>query len=337
MSDGNIDNTNDGASLSSLEFAAERHNLITDAAFRLLEPEAKARVEELLAAGSTPVGDWGEWADRIKGGGGPTDPETVQFKDDPANDPHDTWHYVNLPLASGGYKSAAEMGFTRDDDVVQTIRKCILVLKGESDRFSEVNALRLVGHHVGDLHQPLHVGCGYVDGTTNPPTLLFDPQEIIDRGLQDLSDRGGNNIKLLPNTGSMHGFWDGDVGGSMGNIDLEAADDFEERKENVVREILERAEALGAAEESTGALEAVVPIEDRAVEWADGSLELALGAYQNITVKAKTGFNKYNAEFKTTRAAYIQMFRPLIINQMALGARRLAGLLNELFASPGDN
>ena len=342
MNDENVDNAGGGNLLSPLEFAPARHNLITDAAFELLGPEAKARVEELLAAGSTSVEDWGAWADEIKGGG-PNEPETVKFKADPANDAHETWHYVNLPLESGGYEQAAELGFTRDDDVVQTIGKCISVLKGDSTRFGLVNALRLLGHFVGDLHQPLHVGCGFFDRSTNPPTLLLDPHEIVDRGLMGAHDKGGNDV-TLPSSGKMHGFWDGDIGGSIGSIHLESlgAEDenrelIEKERRRLVREIVEGARAL-----ETGDLEAVnpadvVPAEDRPVEWADGSLAVALEAYKNLKNITKSGTNKYTAEFKTTKTAYIQMFRPVVLNQMSLGAHRLAELLNELFPSPGDN
>lgn len=342
MSDENIDNAEGGNLFSPLEFAPARHNLITDAAHQLLDPPAKARVEELLAAGDTAVEDWGAWADEIKGGG-PTDAETVAFLDDPANrDHHQTWHYVNLPLESGGYEQAAQLGYTRDDDVVQSIRKCIRVLRGESDRFSDVNALRLVGHFVGDLHQPLHVACGFYDRSTNPPTLLFDPQEIVDRDLMGAHDRGGGDV-TLPSSGKMHGFWDGDIGGSVGSIHLESlgAEDenrelIEAERQRLVREIVEGARAMEA-----GGLETVnpadaVPAEDRPVEWAGDSIAIALEAYKNLKNFEKSG-NKYKAKFKTTKAAYIEMFRPMVLRQMSLGARRLADLLNELFASPGDN
>lgn len=341
MSDANIDTAEGGNLFSPLEFAPARHNLITDAAHQLLDPAAKARVEELLAAGDTSVEDWGAWADEIKGGG-PTDPETVEFLHDPANGDHETWHYVNLPLGSGGYEQAAALGFTRDDDVVQSIRKCIPVLRGESDRFSQVNALRLVGHFVGDLHQPLHVGCGFYDRSTDPPTLLFDPQEIVDRGLMGAHDKGGNDVSL-PSSGKMHSFWDGDIGGSIGSIHLESigAEDenrgvIEEERRRLVREIVNGARAM-----KTGALEAinasdVVPAEARPVEWAGGSLAISLEAYRNLKNITKSG-NKFKAQFKTTKSEYIQIFRPLVLQQMSLGARRLADLLNELFASPGDN
>jgi hypothetical protein len=341
MSDGNIDNTG-GNLLSPLEFAPARHNLITEAAFQLLDPEAKARVEELLAAGSTSVEDWGAWADEIKGGG-PNDQETVEFKADPANASHETRHYVNLPLGSEGYEQAAKLGYTRNDDVVQSIRTCIRVLRGESDRFSAVNALRLVGHFVGDVHQPLHVGCGFFDRSTDPPTLLSDPKKIADRGLMNAHDKGGNDI-TLPSSGKMHSFWDGDIGGNIGDIHLESlsAEDenqelIEEERQRLVREIVEGAKAMEGGNLESVNPAALVPAEDRPAEWADGSLAVAREAYKNLKNITKSGTNKYKAEFKTTKAAYIQIFRPVVLNQMSLGARRLADLLNELFPSPGDN
>ena len=106
-------------------------------------------------------------------------------------------------------------GFTRSDDVVQMYRHCVLVLKGTSNRFSEVNALRLVGHLVGDIHQPLHIGCSFIDDSTTPPTMVFDQATIVSKNLKKKSDTGGNKIKL-PNAGSMHSFWDGSLSGPVG-------------------------------------------------------------------------------------------------------------------------
>jgi hypothetical protein len=88
------------------------------------------------------------------------DDETVAFLNDPKNKAQDTWHYVNIPALAENYDREKYPDFTRDDDVVQMTLQAINVLQGRSDRFSELNALRLITHYVGDLHQPIHVGCG---------------------------------------------------------------------------------------------------------------------------------------------------------------------------------
>jgi len=72
-------------------------------------------------------------------------------------------------------------------------------------------AIILLAHYVGDIHEPMHVGCVYFDAqghTTDP-----------DKNADALEDQGGNTITLqLPASGAapaaskkLHGFWDNDV------------------------------------------------------------------------------------------------------------------------------
>ena len=57
---------------------------------------------------------------------------------------------------------------THGDDVVQILRQAIGVLQGRLDsvsnphQFTQRQALLMVAHLVGDLHQPLHVSGAYV-------------------------------------------------------------------------------------------------------------------------------------------------------------------------------
>lgn len=336
MSNENVNGPDDGGSLfSNVLFNIERHDLITQAAYPLLNANAKAKVDELLAAGQTAVQTWGGWADRIKDADEPpVDAETTSFLQNNANKSHKKWHYVNLPLNSAGYQGAAEFGFTRDNDVVQTIRTCVLVLKGQSNRFSEVNALRLLGHFVGDIHQPLHTGCGFFDDSTTPPTLLKNPKVIRDKGLQDNSDTGGNDIKL-PGASNFHSFWDG--GGLSGNLDtinLSSASDAKTKRQ-LIKRIYEGAKKLGSAggaglSGGGAGLSAVSHSEDWAIEWAGEALKAARKAYRNFRVVSKSG-GKYTCEWKTTKADYIATFRPIVLKQLKLGARNLADLLNDIY------
>ena len=121
----------------------------------------------VLSSGRPVVDLVGGWADEIKSvNTRPDDDETKRFLDDPRNRRHKTWHYVDLPLGADSYAQAAELGFTRDDDVVQTIKECVRVLQGMSDRFSQLNALRLIGHLAGDILYISHNGNKPVQLTT---------------------------------------------------------------------------------------------------------------------------------------------------------------------------
>ncbi len=78
-------------------------------------------------------------------------------------------------------------------------------------------------------------------------------------------------------------------------------------------------------------LTAPTPLEDLAQEWANESLKIALKAYQNLTMIAKIDDKNYDVAFLTTKEDYIEKFRPVILKQMKLAARRLADLLNALY------
>jgi len=331
MSENTENNVNNGATLfSEVLFDIPRHNLITMTAYQLLNANAKAKVDALLGSVGIMANNWGGWADQIKGNNPPNDAETTAFLQDTRNrGKHKPWHYLNLPLEAASYKAAAADGFTRTDDVVQMYKHCVLVLKGTSNRFSEVNALRLVGHLVGDIHQPLHIGCSFLDDSTTPPTMVFDAPTIIAKNLKKKSDTGGNKIKL-PGAGSMHSFWDGSLSGAVGGINLLGAENAAKELE-LIEELSEGARKMEADPGEGMGLASPTPPEDWAQEWANGSLKIALEAYQNIKMVEKVDDDTYKTAFVTTKADYIEKFRPVILKQMKLAVRRLADLLNMLY------
>jgi hypothetical protein len=320
---------NNGTTLfSEVLFDIPRHNLITMAAYQLLNANAKTKVDALLGSVGIMANHWGGWADQIKSANSaPNDPETQAFLQDPQNkNKHKPWHYVNLPLNGGSYQAMAALGgFTRNDDVVQMYKHCVLVLKGTSNRFSEVNALRLVGHLVGDIHQPLHIGCGFLDDSMTPPTIVSNPSTIKSKNLK--SDTGGNKIKLT-NAGSMHSFWDGSLTGPLGGINLL---NVEQTEAKLVKKISNGAKKMKLSGGGIMGLASPTAPEDLAQEWAEESLKIARRAYQNIKIIQKVDNQTYKADFKTTKADYIQKFRPVLLKQMKLAARRLADLLNTLY------
>ena len=189
-----------------------RHELVAGAADELLTSHAKEMVRVTLEPlGLVGLADVAGWADTVKDRGPrpDDDQETRAFLSDPQNVKNDTWHYVNLPAGAAGYDRERYPTFTRDDDVVQIIGESVRVLVGDSSRFSVTNALRLVAHLVGDVHQPLHVGCSFllkeVHGSAR---LTLDPDIALQPGWQ--SDQGGNCLLLpLSNGGvKLHEYWD---------------------------------------------------------------------------------------------------------------------------------
>ena len=74
---------------------------------------------------------------------------------------HKQTHYTDVALQRSRYV----LGFTgtRSDDVVGSVRQAILVLQGkpaprQPNFKSPREALLVLAHLVGDIHQPLHVG-----------------------------------------------------------------------------------------------------------------------------------------------------------------------------------
>lgn len=119
---------------------------------------------------------------------------------------HKQYHYADVAIQHQTYL----LGFvgTRDDDIVASVAAATHVLKGDPapppyNIKDKSEALRLLVHYVGDIHQPLHVGAVYLDAdgnVINPDKGTFDPKAAT---------RGGNSITLRGASGKdLHTTWD---------------------------------------------------------------------------------------------------------------------------------
>jgi hypothetical protein len=227
------------AVVPAFAFGPEGHRTIGAIADRLLaDTNAGAQVEVIL--GGLSLQEAGVWADCAKGVD-PTRgfaytaagryPECKVFETGPLeaemsdfvrrNDTncarrrtdescHKRYHYTDVAIQRSHY--AARYVGARDDDVVAALMAAIRVLRGEpaAPPFAIGNsreALLLLAHLVGDIHQPLHVGAVYLD----PQGRRIDP----DVGGADTSNdtRGGNRIMALATVRdspaeSLHHLWD---------------------------------------------------------------------------------------------------------------------------------
>ncbi len=115
---------------------------------------------------------------------------------------HKEYHYADIAPQHDHY----DPGFhgARKDDIVVAVTAAILVLQGRSAPapFSIKNkkeAVLLLAHYVGDLHQPLHVGAIYLDTAghrVNPDAGVYD---------NATRTRGGNLIDIVSGgTGNLH-------------------------------------------------------------------------------------------------------------------------------------
>jgi hypothetical protein len=118
---------------------------------------------------------------------------------------HKQYHYTDVAIQHQTYL----LGFvgTRDDDIVGAIIATTHVLKGDPapapfNIKDKLEALRLLAHYAGDIHQPLHVGAVYLDAQgneVNPDTGTFDP---------NTATRGGNSIFVGSTKQNFHATWD---------------------------------------------------------------------------------------------------------------------------------
>jgi len=119
---------------------------------------------------------------------------------------HKQYHYSDVAIEHMSYGSTF-VG-ARDDDVVAAVVAVTRVLRGDPAPapFSikdKAEALRLLAHYVGDIHQPLHVGAIYLDSQgneVNPDRGTFDPTTAT---------RGANSIMVQPGAKkNLHATWD---------------------------------------------------------------------------------------------------------------------------------
>jgi hypothetical protein len=195
----------------TLAWAQEGHAAVAAIAQNLVSPTTQIRVQELLAkSGDKDLISIASWADEViiaAHGEGPLrgNQEAVEFNQKFPKSA--MWHFINLPLGTTSFEQVRN--FSNPDDVVQAISRCIHVLESpspEPETFTKAQALRLLVHFVGDIHQPLHCGTGFYSfPEPSTPQLITDPAEAHDKP----NDRGGNLLFYGSNaTEQLHALWD---------------------------------------------------------------------------------------------------------------------------------
>ena len=124
---------------------------------------------------------------------------------------HKAFHFTNSPLQQATYLPGG--AGTSETDVVQMLIHAMKRLKdGPAARMprdvdlTAAEAVWLLAHLTGDIHQPLHVGQVYFDNTCKK---RIDPN--ADKTVEVLPTFGGNFIHLDPASGAdnLHFYWDG--------------------------------------------------------------------------------------------------------------------------------
>jgi hypothetical protein len=286
-------------SANALAWGNDGHRAVGAIADKLLKgTNAEKQIAALLRPGES-LESVANWADCVKGTYcGPQTPEMVDYVN--ANPKHQEYHYTDVPFQLDHYHDGA-VG-TAEDDIVQTLKQAIAVLQGKDDassnphRFSRRQALILITHMTGDIHQPLHVGAAFVskDGRFVVPKKHSDIDTVA-----IFDSRGGNSFllddarieamsaNLIPPgepkperpgvtrslTKPFHSYWDStSVDYAMRRIRTRTPEKFAQAAIDSKPEVVK----------NTGAL-TTWPY-----QWADDSLVVSKLAYADVTVGALT-------------------------------------------------
>jgi hypothetical protein len=294
---------------------AEGHAAVGLVATQNLSADARKQVIKVL--GSDNLASIASWMDQLRAAyfhSGPLgqDPEALKFSAEfPKNG---EWHYVDLPLGLKAYE--LDGPFSRPDDVVHMIEEAVSVLEGGGDkRITKLEALYMLVHFVGDLHQPLHVGNGFYDVAPDGSVKLVTDADAA-KGLPN--DKGGNADFFGPGKyDELHAYWDSNLVQKVAGTKVAAE----------LAPVLENLAAdQGANWKSAG------DYHHWAEGWATESLAAARTAYAGITFGAETPDTKGGIKSIqiTLPTNYDEVCVPLAKERLAKAGYHLAEILNAI-------
>jgi hypothetical protein len=157
------------------------HMIVNQIAWDRLTPKARADVKKSLAAfNKKNATDYdfvtaGCWMDDIRG-------KTREYN---------TWHYIDLPYNPTGTPFPVDWQVNG----LWAMRHCVAILRGErtDPDIDKDQALVMLTHLVGDLHQPLHATNRNGDAGGNGVSVP---------NIQDA------NVEIFPKWRNLHYFWD---------------------------------------------------------------------------------------------------------------------------------
>jgi hypothetical protein len=299
------------------------HRAIAEAARQMLSDDARAGIKAIL--GNDDLSAIALWMDEARNIAnnketaltGEAYDEAVAFNGKhPGND---QWHFVNLPVLATNLGYDPNGLFARPDDIVHALGEAIAVLEGKSAKYNAEDALRVITHLAGDIHQPLHTVAGYFDvKDLKKPVLVSDPQKA--KGFP--KDRGGNKLIFLEDfkLRDLHGLLDGGLMDEIGGADV--SEEVLVKKLVVTKDERKALETPGDDPHQWPAL------------WATDSAAAAAGVYEKLSfgqAKVEAGAPVNLVEIRVTLPdGYHMTQAPLIERQMRKAAVHLAQLLNAI-------
>ncbi|MDX6712106.1 MAG: hypothetical protein QOH96_3122 [Blastocatellia bacterium] len=316
---------------SAFGWGPDGHKAVGQIASLRIKAHTRQRISQILKPGETLAGI-ANWADVVKFRVGETDPDadTNAFLQDVAHNAQNAnWHFDDLPLGCSGYNTCT--GFTPGNDVVHIINICIRTLQGVPDPdqpLTQRNALRLLVHLVGDLHQPLHVGSGYINenGPDHTIVIVRNPSAI---SASTPNDQGANLLIIDGHNKNLHSFWDGDL------VHLLMTTTHKQTAATLAR-FLKTSVTPHADWGGQGA------VDTWTAQWATDSLHVSGdNAYRSVRIVSKrtvttthNGTTQTKTVYDIRRAANYNVSNiPVVRTQLAKGGFRLAKLLDAIFVN----
>jgi hypothetical protein len=126
-----------------MTWGGEGHKLVCEIAWRHMTPSARALAAQLRSGETGQFSESCIWADEVRD----DRPETYHY------------HFINIPSGQSGVNLARDCGDAAKRCVTWAIKHYTQILADRrQSHLARSEALKFVGHFVGDLHQPLHAG-----------------------------------------------------------------------------------------------------------------------------------------------------------------------------------
>ncbi|WP_394790997.1 S1/P1 nuclease [Rhodoferax sp.] len=224
-------------------------------------------------------------------------------------DCHKAYHYTDVAYQHAEYL-AGYVG-ANDHDLVHAINAAIAKLQGRPvprpfSIASRGEALLLLAHFIGDLHQPLHVGAVYLDAQSEP----VDPD--VPGHSEVFETRGGNSLDAGHGS-NLHALWD-DIPDKL-------------RADAIPASLLQEARALRRSRAAVGRWAQI---------WASDSVRTSTQVFAGLRFSPdaeQKGSRMWTVAFDD-EAAYRDRLEQLQLHQLAKAGSRLAQLLNALYPAP---
>ncbi|MBC2806995.1 S1/P1 nuclease [Rhizobium ruizarguesonis] len=268
---------------AALAWGDSGHSIIAELAQRRLSASALAKVADLIGPG-TSLASLSSWAD--------------DFKFTPAGIKTKRWHFIDLDVKNPDPGLACKLDQIEGDCTTSALKREIMVIADEhAGRGARADALKLVVHLVGDIHQPLHCSERAGDGGGNGLAVTFQGK--------------GPDGKARHADVSFHQLWDETLIGahsfSWGAYTTEL--------ETSVMPGLPAGELKG----------------DYVAAWANECFQQGIQVYQHLPAAPAAGGRIVIDE------TYQKDVQPILDRQLALGGIRLAELLSETLGKPADS